>query len=122
GVLPTVNQIEMHPLLPQDELRAFHREKAIVTQSWSPLGRGSELLDDPAIGEVAARHGVTPAQAVLRWHLQLGALPVPKSADPGRQRANLDVFGFELSDEDLRRIGERPRRRLGGDPETHEEF
>ncbi|MFJ4699848.1 MULTISPECIES: aldo/keto reductase [unclassified Streptomyces] len=122
GVLPTVNQIEMHPLLPQDELRAFHREKAIVTQSWSPLGRGSELLDDPAIGEVAARHGVTPAQVVLRWHLQLGALPVPKSADPGRQRANLDVFGFELSDDELRRIGERPERRLGGDPDTHEEF
>lgn len=122
GVLPAVNQIELHPYFPQDALRAFHADRGIVTQSWSPLGRGSDLLKDEAVGAVAARHGVTPAQAVLRWHVQLGAVPVPKSADPERQRANLDVFGFELTEEDMARIGERPHRRIGGDPETHEEF
>ncbi|MFD5452333.1 aldo/keto reductase [Streptomyces sp. NPDC003470] len=122
GVLPSVNQIELHPLLPQDELRAFHERKGIRTESWSPLGRGSDLLDDPAVAAVAGAHGVTPAQAVLRWHTQLGAVPIPKSADPGRQRANLDVFGFTLDDAQLRAVADRPHRRIGGDPEVHEEF
>jgi diketogulonate reductase-like aldo/keto reductase len=122
GVLPSVNQIELHPLLPQEELRAFHERKGVRTESWSPLGRGADLLADPAIGSVAQAHGVTPGQAVLRWHVQLGAVPIPKSADPGRQRANLDVFGFELDAEQMRAIGDRAHRRLGGDPETHEEF
>ncbi|WP_426567593.1 aldo/keto reductase [Streptomyces canus] len=122
GVLPSVNQIELHPLLPQDELRAYHEAKGIVTESWSPLGRGSALLRDPALVTVAEAHGVTPAQAVLRWHVQLGAVPIPKSSDPERQRANLDVFGFELGPEEMTAIGDHERRRLGGDPETHEEF
>ncbi|WP_454321109.1 aldo/keto reductase [Streptomyces phaeoluteigriseus] len=122
GVLPAVNQIEVHPLFPQDALRAFHESKGIVTQSWSPLGRGSALLDDPAVISVAEAHGVTPGQAVLRWHLQLGAVPVPKSADPERQRANLDVFGFELGAAQMAAITDRAPRRLGGDPEAHEEF
>ncbi|WP_225810793.1 aldo/keto reductase [Streptomyces spinosus] len=122
GVLPSVNQIELHPLFPQEELRAFHAEKGIATESWSPLGRGSDLLDDPAVVGVARAHGVTPAQVLLRWHVQLGALPVPKSADPARQRANLDVFGFELDEDQMAAVARRSRRRLGGDPETHEEF
>jgi diketogulonate reductase-like aldo/keto reductase len=122
GVLPSVNQIELHPLLPQDELRAFHERKGIRTESWSPLGRGSDLLDDPAVAAVAEAHGVTPAQAVLRWHTQLGAVPIPKSADPVRQRANLDVFGFELDAAQMRAVADRPHRRIGGDPEVHEEF
>ncbi|AEY87347.1 oxidoreductase [Streptomyces hygroscopicus subsp. jinggangensis 5008] len=122
GVLPSVNQIELHPLFPQEELRAFHAEKGIVTESWSPLGRGSALLDDPAVAEVARAHAVTPAQVLLRWHIQLGALPVPKSADPARQRANLDVFGFELDEDQMAAVARRSPRRLGGDPETHEEF
>jgi diketogulonate reductase-like aldo/keto reductase len=122
GVLPSVNQIELHPLFPQEELRAFHERKGIRTESWSPLGRGSDLLDDPAVAAVADAHGVTPAQAVLRWHTQLGAVPIPKSADPARQRANLDVFGFELDDAQMRAIADRAHRRIGGDPEAHEEF
>ncbi|MGV9284412.1 aldo/keto reductase [Streptomyces sp. NPDC003730] len=122
GVLPSVNQIELHPLFPQDELRAYHERKGIRTESWSPLGRGSDLLDDPAVAAVAAAHGVTPAQAVLRWHTQLGAVPIPKSADPGRQRANLDVFGFELDAGQMRAVADRSHRRLGGDPDVHEEF
>ncbi|MER5916496.1 aldo/keto reductase [Streptomyces sp. NPDC001982] len=122
GVLPSVNQIELHPLFPQDELRAFHAAKGIVTESWSPLGRDVVLLDDPAIVSTAEALGVTPAQVVLRWHVQLGAVPIPKSADPARQRANLDVFGFELDPGQLAAISDRPHRRLGGDPKTHEEF
>ncbi|MFG3164270.1 aldo/keto reductase [Streptomyces sp. NPDC048232] len=122
GVLPSVNQIELHPLFPQDELRAFHERKGIRTESWSPLGRGSDLLDDPAVAAVADAHGVTPAQAVLRWHTQLGAVPIPKSGDPTRQRANLDVFGFELDAEQMRAVSDRAHRRIGGDPEVHEEF
>ncbi|MDH6456124.1 MULTISPECIES: aldo/keto reductase [unclassified Streptomyces] len=122
GVLPSVNQIELHPLFPQDALRAFHADKGIVTESWSPLGRGSDLLDDPAVTGVAEAHGVTPGQVILRWHVQLGALPIPKSGDPERQRTNLDVFGFELSEPEMAAIGDREHRRLGGDPEVHEEF
>ncbi|MDQ1042761.1 aldo/keto reductase [Streptomyces sp. V4I2] len=122
GVLPAVNQIELHPFLPQDELRSFHAEKGIVTESWSPLGRGTTLLDDPAVVAVAEAHGVTPGQVVLRWHVQLGAIPIPKSADPERQRHNLDVFGFELDAAQMAAIADRAPRRIGGDPETHEEF
>ncbi|MFG3029503.1 aldo/keto reductase [Streptomyces sp. NPDC048253] len=122
GVLPSVNQIELHPLFPQDELRAFHEAKGIRTESWSPLGRGSALLEDPAVVSVAESLGVTPGQVVLRWHLQLGAVPIPKSSSPERQRANLDVFGFELGPAQLAAIAQRPHRRLGGDPEVHEEF
>ncbi|RFU82266.1 aldo/keto reductase [Streptomyces triticagri] len=122
GVLPVVNQIELHPAFPQDELRAFHADKGILTESWSPLGRRSPLLDDPAIGEIARSHGVTPGQVVLRWHLQLGALPIPKSGDPQRQAENLDVFGFELTEVELAAVADRPHRRQGGDPDTHEEF
>ncbi|GGJ26633.1 aldo/keto reductase [Streptomyces brasiliensis] len=122
GVLPSVNQIELHPLFPQDELRAFHTAKGIVTESWSPLGRDVLLLNDPKIAGIAEALGVTPAQVVLRWHVQLGAVPIPKSADPGRQRANLDVFGFELGPAQMDVVADRAHRRLGGDPGTHEEF
>ncbi|MFJ1600433.1 aldo/keto reductase [Streptomyces sp. NPDC088261] len=122
GVLPSVNQIEMHPLFPQEELRAVHRAKGIRTESWSPLGRGTDLLEDPAIGAVAEAHGVTPGQVVLRWHLQVGAVPIPKSGSPERRRQNLDLFGFELTEDEITRIASRPHRRLGGDPDHHEEF
>ncbi|MFC9860341.1 MULTISPECIES: aldo/keto reductase [unclassified Streptomyces] len=122
GVLPAVNQIEMHPLLVQDELRAVHAAKGIVTESWSPLARGRDVLDAPETVAVAAAHGVSSGQAVLRWHTQLGAVPIPKSADPGRQRENLDLFGFELTPREMARIAAGPQRRFGGDPDVHEEF
>lgn len=122
GVLPSVNQIEMHPLFPQEELRAAMAAKGVAVESWSPLGRGSELLADPAVTAAAAAHGRTPGQVVLRWHTQSGVVPIPKSADPDRQRENLDVFGFELTDEEMAAISAPPHRRLGGDPRHHEEF
>ncbi|MEV7392024.1 MULTISPECIES: aldo/keto reductase [unclassified Streptomyces] len=122
GVLPSVNQVELHPLFPQEELRAFHAGKGIVTESWSPLGQDGRLLRDPAVVTVAEALGVTPAQAVLRWHVQLGAVAIPKSADAGRQRANLDVFGFRLGAAQMAAISERVPQRLGGDPDSHEEF
>lgn len=122
GVVPAVNQIEMHPLLPQEELRAVHRAKGIVTESWSPLARGREVLAAPGVVAAAEAHGVTTGQVVLRWHVQVGAVPIPKSADAGRQRENLDLFGFELTPDELTRIAPGRERRFGGDPETHEEF
>ena len=122
GVLPSVNQIELHPFFPQDEPRAFHTAKGILTESWTPLGRSKGLLDDPVVIGIAEAFGVTPGQVVLRWHTQLGAVPIPKSSNPERQRANLDVFGFELDPAQLDAIADRAHRRLGGDPEVHEEF
>ncbi|WP_327178851.1 aldo/keto reductase [Streptomyces sp. NBC_01335] len=122
GVVPAVNQIELHPLLPQDELREVHAAKGIVTEAWSPLARGREVLEAPETVAIAREHGVTPGQVVLRWHTQLGVVPIPKSADPGRQRENLDLFGFELTPDQLDRIGSGKQHRFGGDPDDHEEF
>ncbi|KDP92493.1 MULTISPECIES: aldo/keto reductase [Clavibacter] len=123
GVLPVVNQVELHPTFAQADLRAFHAEHGIVTESWSPLGTREQLMQDPAVVAAAEAHGVTPTQAVLRWHVQSGALPIPRSTDPERQRQNLDVFGFELTEEEVRAIGSGPQSRLwDGDPDTHEEM
>lgn len=125
GIAPAVNQVEMHPLFPQAKLRAFHDAHNIVTQAWSPLGsRHAKIADNPVIGDIAGAHGVTPTQVVLRWHLQLGSIPIPKSGDPARQRENLDVFDFELADAEIAAISalDSGRRLWGGDPETHEEF
>ncbi|MEO6826548.1 MAG: aldo/keto reductase [Microbacteriaceae bacterium] len=125
AVLPSVNQIEMHPYFPQSQLRAVHDRLGIRTQSWSPLGRGRELLTEAAIVEAAAFHRVSAAQVVLRWQLQLGAVPIPKSQDPVRQRENLEVFGFDLDDGEMQAISAlgRPDGRItGADPNTHEEM
>ncbi len=123
GVAPAVNQVEMHPYFPQQALRAFHAANGIRTESWSPLARRSELLTEQVIADVAAAHGVTPTQAVLRWHVQLSSTPIPKSADPGRQVENADVFGFALSDDEIAAISGLERGRLwDGDPDTHEEM
>ncbi|MCW4386516.1 aldo/keto reductase [Salinibacterium sp. SYSU T00001] len=124
GVTPAVNQVELHPRFPQTELREFHAKHSIVTESWSPLGsRHADFTDEPVIRDVASELGVTPTQVVLRWHVQVGAIPLPKSGDRDRQRENLDVFGFELTREHLDAIATLESGRLwGGDPETHEEF
>lgn len=123
GVTPAVNQVELHPYFPQTVLRAFHAEHGIRTESWSPLARRSELLTEPVVADLAAAHGVTPTQIVLRWHTQLGSTPIPKSADPERQIENADVFGFELGAEEVAAISGLERGRLwDGDPDTHEEM
>ena len=117
GVAPAVNQVELHPFLPQSEQREADARLGTVTQSWTPLGRRTELLDRPEITETAEKHGRTPAQVVLRWHLDIGAAPIPKSATPERFRSNLDVFDFELDADDLDRIATlETGRRIGGDP------
>jgi len=118
-VVPAVNQIELHPQLPQAELRALHAQYGIATEAWSPLGQGKGLLDSPVIGAIAERHGRTPAQVVLRWHLQLGNVVIPKSVTPSRVRENADVFGFELAENDLSELaGLDSGTRLGPDPDT----
>ncbi|MGW9631959.1 aldo/keto reductase [Agromyces sp. NPDC055520] len=123
GIVPVVNQVELHPYFPQAELRAFHDEHDIRTMSWSPLAKRTELLQEPVIAEIAAAHGVTPAQAVLRWHVELEAVPIPKSSDAARRRENLDVFGFALTTEEVDAISALSRGRIwGGDPDTHEEY
>lgn len=123
GVTPAVNQVELHPYFPQQRLRAFHADRGIRTESWSPLARRSELLTEQVIIDIAAGHGVTPTQAVLRWHTQSGSTPIPKSADPARQIENADVFGFALTDAEISAISGLERGRLwDGDPDTHEEM
>jgi 2,5-diketo-D-gluconate reductase A len=115
---PTVNQIELHPRLQQGELRTWHADHGIATEAWSPLAQG-ELLDDETIAGIAGRHGKTPAQAILRWHLQLGNVVIPKSVTPERIRENLGLFDFELSDEEMAEFERLDRgERIGPDPET----
>ncbi|MET1036390.1 MAG: aldo/keto reductase [Arthrobacter sp.] len=104
GVVPDVNQIQHSPLWLKDEQLDFHARHGIVTESWSPLGKGGSLLTSPAVVAAARAHGVTPAQAVLRWHVQRGAVPIPKTTDPARMSENLGVFGFELTDEQVAAI------------------
>ena len=114
GLTPQVNQIELSPTRPRKELVALHRAHGIVTESWSPLDRGGDLLNADSIQKAAAAHGVTPAQVVLRWHVQQGLVAIPKSADPERQRLNLDVFGFALSAAEMAAIDalEQPEPKL----------
>jgi 2,5-diketo-D-gluconate reductase A len=114
---PTVNQIELHPWLQQAELRDWHESHDLATEAWSPLGQGGDLLRDATIGGIAERHGKTPAQTVLRWHLQLGNIVFPKSVTPERIRENFEIFDFELSSEEMDEInGLDQGKRLGPDP------
>ena len=116
-VTPAVNQIELHPEFPQEDLREFHQQHGIVTESWGPLGQGKGLLENPQIVEVAQRKDRTPAQVVLRWHVQLGCVVIPKSVNPDRIRENINIFDFELDDADMAEISKvRTGERLGGDP------
>ncbi|MGP4112812.1 aldo/keto reductase [Streptomyces sp. 4N509B] len=119
GVVPTLNQVELHPYLQQSELRAFHAEHGIATEAWSPLGQGKGLLDDARLAAIADKHGQTPAQVVLRWHLAIGNIVIPKSVTPSRIRENIDVFGFELDDEDLAAIAAMDEgTRFGANPDS----
>ena len=115
---PAVNQIEIHPYLAQPELLAFDAGQGIATEAWSPLAQGL-VLGDPAIGDIARAHQRTPAQVVLRWHLQRGSIVIPKASAPARLRENLDVFEFQLSPDDMERILSLDRHeRTGPDPDT----
>ncbi len=118
GVTPSVNQIELHPLFQQTGLRREHEELGVLTEAWSPLAQG-QVLDDPSLAEIARAHDKTPGQVVIRWHLQLGNVVIPKSVTQERIEQNLDVFDFELSEAEMEAIealesGER----IGPDPET----
>jgi 2,5-diketo-D-gluconate reductase A len=117
-VAPAVNQVELHPGFQQPALRAFHREHGIATEAWSPLGQGAALTH-PVITRLAEQHEKTPAQVVLRWHLDLGNVVIPKSVTPARIRENLSVFDFALVAEDARQIaGLESGRRIGPDPDV----
>jgi diketogulonate reductase-like aldo/keto reductase len=118
-VKPVMNQIELHPGFPQTELRRFHADNEMLTEAWSPIGQGQGLLDDPTIGSIAERVGKSPAQVVLRWHIQHGNVVIPKSVTPSRIRENLDVFDFELADEDMAALSDLSGPgRVGPDPDT----
>ena len=124
STVPAVNQIELHPQNPQVEQRADDDRRGIVTEAWSPLANAGELLSAPALAEIGERHGKTPVQVVLRWHVQQGLVTIPKASHPDRLRANLDVFDFTLTDADLAAIASLATgtRVNDQDPRTHEEF
>jgi diketogulonate reductase-like aldo/keto reductase len=125
GVTPAVNQIELHPFFPQVEMRRTHQELGIRTESWSPLGKRQAPFTEAPVADAAKAHGVTPSQVILRWQVQLGCVPIPKSSTRERQVANLDIFGFELSTDEVEAItalGRADGRLFGGDPDHHEEM
>lgn len=125
GVRPVVNQIELHPYFPQAEAVEYHRARGIIVEAWSPVGRGNDIAEQPAVREIAAAHGITPVQAILAWHVGRGVVPLPKSGDPGRQRENLAAAEVVLSAEEIARITAlgRPDGRLKDqDPARYEEF
>jgi 2,5-diketo-D-gluconate reductase A len=119
GVTPSVNQIELHPYFQRRDARQADEARGIVTESWSPLGRGQELKD-PAIAAIAKAHGKTPAQVILRWHTQLGCVAIPKSTNPQRIVENISLFDFELSKEEMATMAtlDKPDGRIGPDPAT----
>lgn len=118
-IVPAVNQIELHPYLGQAEARAYHAEHGIATEAWAPLAKGGDLLRDPVVTELARRYDRTPAQVVLRWHLQHGTIVIPKSVTPSRIRENLDVTGFELTTGDMAELNGLDRgERTGPNPDT----
>jgi 2,5-diketo-D-gluconate reductase A len=119
GVVPAVNQIELHPWFPQNQLREFHAEHGILTEAWGPLGQGRGLLEEPVLSELAKAKDKTPAQIVLRWHIQLGNVVIPKSVTPSRIQENIDIFDFSLDDAEMQRVSTLATGgRLGPDPDT----
>ena len=125
GVTPAVNQIELHPYFPQVGMRAANERLGVRTESWSPLGKRRAPFTEPPVAAAAEKYAVSPGQVILRWQVQLGSVPIPKSANPQRQRKNLDVFGFELNEDEMDAItalGRPDGRLFGGDPDVHEEM
>jgi diketogulonate reductase-like aldo/keto reductase len=125
GLLPVLNQIELHPYFPQDELREYHAARGIVTEAWTPIGHSGDVKSDAVIASIARQHGVRPVQVILRWHVQLGVIPLPKAATQDHQRQNLDVFRFSLSSEHMSKISGLARpdgRTAGQDPTSYEEY
>ena len=123
GVLPAANQIERHLEWPQTEQLAYHAERGIVTQAWSPLRLAGPILDSSTVTSIATHHGVNSGQVALRWHVQSGVVPIPHSTSRERIAGNFDVFSFELSDEEMGSLAKLDSGdRMGGDPLTHEEF
>ncbi|MDN7242864.1 aldo/keto reductase [Planococcus sp. N028] len=125
GVTPSLNQVELHPFFNQEEQRKVHEEHGIQTQSWSPLAKSADMLSNETIGKIAENHNKTIAQVVLRWHYQIGSVSIPRSTSPQRQRENINIFDFALSENEMSAIAElsRPDGRLNDmDPATHEEF
>ncbi|WP_328617916.1 aldo/keto reductase [Amycolatopsis sp. NBC_00355] len=118
-IAPALNQVELHPYLQQQEVREFDAKHGIATEAWSPLAKGGSLLGDPIVAELAVKHGRTPAQIVLRWHLQLGNVVIPKSVTPSRIQENFDLFEFTLTEEELESLTPLNRdERTGPDPDT----
>lgn len=119
SIVPSINQIEIHPYFQQKALRDFHKEIGIQTESWSPLGQG-HVLNDPVISEIAHAHNKSPAQVIIRWHLQNGLVAIPKTVTPSRMKENFNVFDFTLTDEDMQKIGklDREEGRVGPNPDT----
>lgn len=125
GEMPVINQIELHPFFNQEKQRQYHEENGIVTESWSPLGRKTNLLEHPLLAEIAENHGRTVSQIVLRWHYQLESIAIPKSATPKRQIENLAIFDFELNHADMEKINSltiSDGRIADQDPAVYEEF
>lgn len=125
GVKPSINQIELHPFFNQQEQRTWHEANDIRTESWSPIGRANAVLQNDIIQNIAKKHNKTVAQVILRWHYQLGTIPIPKSASPERQLENISIFDFSLSDQEMASIATLSRpdgRNKNQDPAVYEEF
>lgn len=125
GITPSINQIELHPYFEQKEQLVWNKTHGVQTQSWSPLGRANDLLKNPVIQSIAALRKKSVAQIILRWHVQLDSIPIPKSSSSKRQIENLDLFDFYLTDEEMTRISSLNRlngRIADQDPAVHEEF
>ena len=125
GVLPVLNQIELHPFFNQEAMRSYHEENQILTQAWSPIGRDNGLLKEPVLQELAQKYTKSVVQIILRWHLQRGIMPIPKATSHARQLENLQIFDFDISDSDMTLINQLSKidgRRKGQDPSTYEEF
>lgn len=125
GVLPVINQIELHPFFNQEEMLQFHNEHQILIQAWSPIGRDNGILENDVLIQLAKKHQKSVAQIVLKWHIQRGIMPIPKATKFVRQQENIDLFDFQLSKEDINKINQLSRedgRRKGQDPSTYEEF